>query len=284
MANQIAIKLHTQPGDEVIIDSLAHPVHAESGGPGLISGVLFQTVQGRRGLFAPEDIEGLIRPDHPLFSRTRLLWLENTHNMGGGTVWPLEQLHSVAAKGRTYGLALHLDGARLMNASVKSGVAPSIIAEPFDTVSFCLTKGLGAPVGGLLAGGKKTIDQARRYKQALGGAMRQSGVLAAAGLYALEHHIDRLADDHRRARQLAEGLADIPGLNVDVDQVETNMVFEPDPHIIDAERFIQEMEAKGVLLSASRGTRVRAVTHLDIDDDDIHRAIEIASSVMSQFN
>src|SRR5690606_37683547 len=215
MANQIAIKLHTQPGDEVILEADSHPVHFEAGGPGLISGVHLRTIPGRWGLFTAEQVKEAVRPDLSIHSRSALLWVENTHNMGGGTVWPLDQLLSVCEAGRSLGLKLHLDGARLLNASIASGHPPHVLAEPFDTVSFCLTKGLGAPVGGLLAGSAEAIARARRYKQALGGAMRQAGIIAAAGLYALDHHVDRLAEDHRRARRLADALAKIDGIEID---------------------------------------------------------------------
>lgn len=273
MANQIAIKLHTDPGDEVILEAQSHPVNAEAGGAGLISGVLFRTIPGRRGLFTFEAVKEAIRPSgDPHFSRSRLLCVENTHNMGGGTVWPLELLREVTQGARSLGLALHLDGARLMNASVASGAAPEEIAAPFDTVSFCLSKGLGCPVGGLIAGSRELIAEARRYKQALGGAMRQSGILAAAGLYALDHHVERLADDHRRARRFAEGLAEIPGIEVDPKSVETNMVFFSHRSVPPA-ALQSALAERGLLLSLGHGGRLRAVTHLDVDDDAIEEAL-----------
>lgn len=276
MANQIAIKLHTQPGDEVILEADSHPVHFEGGGPGLISGVLLRTIPGERGLFRAEQVREAVRSGLPLSSRSALLWVENTHNMGGGTVWPLKQLLSVCDTGRSLGLALHLDGARLLNASIASGHPPHALAAPFDTVSFCLTKGLGAPVGGLLAGDAQAIARARRYKQALGGAMRQAGVIAAAGLYALDHHIDRLAEDHRRARRLAEALARIDGIEIDPARVETNMVFfrVNDPRFTPGS-FRKSLERRGVILSQGRGGALRAVTHLDVDDTAIDQAIGI---------
>ena len=272
MANQIAIKVHTEPGDEVILEAGSHPVNFEGGGAGLISGVLFRTIQGRRGIFTLEDVRRAVRPaGDPHFSRSRLLCVENTHNMGGGTVWPLDLLREVTQGARSLGLALHLDGARIMNASVASGVAPDVIAAPFDTVSFCLSKGLGCPVGGLIAGSKELIEKARRYKQALGGAMRQAGILAAAGLYALDHHVERLADDHRRARRLAEGLAEIPGIVIDLESVETNMVYFSH-RSVPPDTLRAALAARGLLVSASGG-RLRAVTHLDVGDEEIEEAL-----------
>lgn len=281
MANQIAIKLHTQPGDEVILEADSHPVHYEAGGPGLISGVLLRTIPGERGLFTPEQVRQAVRPDDAHSSRSALLCVENTHNMGGGTVWPLELLEAVCEAGRSLGLALHLDGARLLNASVASGHPPDVLARPFDTVAFCLSKGLGAPVGGLLAGDAATIQRARRYKQALGGAMRQAGVIAAAGLYSLDHHVQRLADDHRRARRLAEALAEMDGIEIDLNRVETNMVFftVTDPRFT-PESFVKALEARGVIVSQGQGNELRAVTHLDVDDAAIDRAIEIIAALL----
>ena len=282
MANQIAIKLHTQPGDEVILEADSHPVHFEAGGPGLISGVHLRTIPGRRGLFTAEQVKEAVRPDLSIHSRSALLWVENTHNMGGGTVWPLDQLLSVCEAGRSLGLKLHLDGARLLNASIASGHPPHVLAEPFDTVSFCLTKGLGAPVGGLLAGSAEAIARARRYKQALGGAMRQAGIIAAAGLYALDHHVDRLAEDHRRARRLADALAKIDGIEIDPSHVETNMVFFRVKHPrFTPETFLEALKQRGVILSQGRGGSLRAVTHLDVDDAAIDRAVAIIAGLLA---
>lgn len=282
MANQIGIKLHTDPGDEVILEAYSHPANAEAGGAGLISGVLFRTIQGRRGIFTFEAVKEAVRPVDPHFSRSRLLCIENTHNMGGGSVWPLELLREVSRGARSLGLALHLDGARLMNASIASGASAKEIADPFDTVSFCLSKGLGCPVGGLIAGSKELIDEARRYKQALGGAMRQSGILAAAGLYALDHHVERLADDHRRARRLAEGLAELPGIEVDPESVETNMVFFS--HRSASSVALQSaLAGRGILVSFAHDGRLRAVTHLEIDDDAIeHALVEIRRTLLEE--
>ena len=281
MANQIAIKLHTEPGDAIIIDAQSHPVYAEAGGAGLISGALFHTIQTERGIFGPEEALALIQPPLPIATRTRALWIENTHNMGGGSVWPLDTLLSVTQAAKGAGLTLHLDGARLLNASIASGHSPRTLAAPFDTVSLCLTKGLGAPVGGLIAGSRELITRARRYKQALGGAMRQAGVIAAAGLYALKHNVERLADDHRRARRLAEGLAESPAIDTDPAAVETNMVFFRPAFHADLGSLRDRLASAGVLVSVvRRGTYFRAVTHLDVTDDDIEAAIRVIREIM----
>lgn len=282
MANQIAIKVHTQPGDEVITEATSHVANFEAGGPGLISGVLLRTIRGKRGLFSGDDVKAAVRKGDAHTAPTVLLCVENTHNMGGGTVWPLDLLHEVCSVARSFGLALHLDGARLLNAAVALGVPAHVLAEPFDTVTFCLSKGLGCPVGGLLAGDAETIARARRYKQALGGAMRQAGVLAACGLYALDHHVERLAEDHRRAKRLAEGLARLPGIEIELDRVQTNMVFfkVSDPRFT-PESFLAALKAKGLILSQGEGGELRAVTHLDVDDAAIERAIEIIAETLA---
>jgi threonine aldolase len=206
---------------------------------------------------------------------TRVLCLENTHNGGGGRVWPLEQLHDVVAEGRRHGLSLHLDGARLMNAAVASGIGAAEYGRPFDTVTLCLSKGLGCPLGALIAGSRERMAKARRFKHLFGGAMRQAGIVAAAGIYALDHHVDRLAEDHAHARRLAEGLADA-GLPIDLDQVETNFVLLDAGRLdLSAENAVARLRAEGVLLSfAARRDVLRAVTHLDVRAEDIERAIE----------
>lgn len=283
MANQIAIKLHTEPGDEIILDYFSHPVYAEAGGAGLISGALFNTIQTERGIFGPGQVRAAIRPPLPISSRSRAVWIENTHNMGGGSVWPLETLLATTKAARDAGLSLHLDGARLLNASVAIGHPPDVLAAPFDTVSLCLTKGLGAPVGGLLAGSRELMERARRYKQGLGGAMRQAGVIAAAGLYALQNNVERLAEDHRRARALAEGLAQSSAIDTDVDRVETNMVFFRPAYPADLNLLKDRLAEEGVLVSVVRGGAwFRAVTHLDVSDRDIEAATGTIITVIEQ--
>jgi threonine aldolase len=280
MANEIAIAVHTRPGDEIILDRTAHPVNFEGGGPAFHSGVMAAYLDGRRGIFTPEQVAAAIRPDDPHFSRSRLVSVENTTNLGGGAVWPLDVIHGVAAVARRHDLRLHLDGARLMNAVVAAGIKAADYAAPFDTVTICLTKGLGAPVGAVLAGSRDLMGQARRYKHLFGGAMRQAGIIAAGGVYALRHHVDRLAEDHANARALALGLAAVPGLALDPTEVETNIVIFDLTTGLTAREFLARIEARGVRMVAVGPARIRAVTHLDIAADDISRAVEAVAAAM----
>jgi threonine aldolase len=214
MANQLAIRSQTEPGDEILVEANAHIYYYEGGGPAALSGVMCRCLAGERGVFSGAAVTAALRPSDQHFPRTRLVCLENTHNRGGGKVWPLQQMQEVAAVARHHGLRLHLDGARLWNAAIASSMAESAIAAPFDTVSVCYSKGLGAPVGSALAGPKDVIARARRFRKMFGGGMRQAGVLAAAALYALHHHRVRLAEDHANARLLAAGLSKINGLTL----------------------------------------------------------------------
>src|SRR3954447_21157882 len=226
MCNQIAVRLHTRPGDEVILERFAHPIIAKSGGPAAHSGVMMQPIDGAGGMFTGAQVEASLRtPGNRYEPRSRLVCVEQTTNYGGGRVWPLEQIRDVLGVAARHGLATHLDGARLMNAVVASGVPAADYASGFTTAWLDFTKGLGAPVGACLAGSSELIAEAWRWKQMLGGAMRQTGIVAAGGLYALDHHVDRLADDHARARRLADGLAGMPGVEIDPATVETNIVI-----------------------------------------------------------
>lgn len=283
MANEIAVKVHTRPGDEVILDRTAHLVHAEAGGPAALSGVMLYTVQGRRGIFTGQQVEEGIRRDDPHQPRTRLVCVEQTSNLGGGTVWPLEALREVAEVARRHHLRTHMDGARLMNAVVASGVPAHEQTRGYDSVTFCLTKGLGCPVGALVAGDREFIREARRYKQLFGGAMRQAGIIAAAGLYALDHNVERLAEDHANAQLLARGLAGIPGIRLDVERVETNMVFfDVAGTGLTAQEVVDRLLARGVRMGAVGRTLIRAVTHLDVSRDDVERAVAVAQEVLGQ--
>jgi threonine aldolase len=281
MSNEIAFKVHTRPGDEVIMEKTSHPIHFEVGGPAFLSGVMIYPVEGQRGIFGPEQVEEAIRPDAPHFPRTRLVSLENTHNMGGGSIWPLAQLEAVCATARQHNLALHLDGARLLNAVVASGVPAARYAASFDSVCLCLSKGLGAPVGSVLAGSRDFMREARRYKHLFGGAMRQAGIIAAGGVYALEHHVERLAEDHANARLLAEGLATMRGIAITPKEVETNIVFfelTPEagmaPQAL-ADKLLQE----GIRMGALK-KRIRAVTHLDVSRQDIEETLEVMHKLL----
>ncbi|MCY2928568.1 MAG: low-specificity L-threonine aldolase [Planctomycetota bacterium] len=273
MANQIALRAHTEPGDEAILEAGAHMYFYEGGAPAALSGVMCRLIAGDRGLFTAEQVRAVLRPANEHFPRTKLLCVENTHNRGGGSVWPLEQVAAVTAAAREAGLACHMDGARLWNAAVAAGVGEAQYARHFDSVSVCFSKGLGAPVGSCLAGTEAFIARARRFRKQFGGAMRQSGILAAGALYALDHNRARLADDHANARLLAEGLARIPGFTVDAAAVETNMVFfrTPGP----AAQIVAALAAAGVAMLATGPDTIRAVTHLDVSRGDIEAAVAV---------
>ena len=273
MANQIALKIHTQPGDEVICHESAHIRLYEGGGPSVLSGCLLCPVSGARGVFGPESVHAAVRPDDPHFARTRLVCVENTHNAAGGCVWSPGEIAAVVGAARAHNLALHLDGSRLLNAAVRLGVSAADLSLPFDTVTLCLSKGLGAPVGAVLAGDEPTIRAARRWKHVFGGAMRQAGIIAAGGLYALRHHVERLHEDHANAARLAEGLAALPGVRLDPPP-ETNLVyFDVAGTGLTGAEARARLEAHGVRASGIGKTRLRFVTHLDVSGDDINRAL-----------
>jgi threonine aldolase len=270
MCNQIAVILHITPGgDELLIDRTAHPVNSEAGGPARLAGAMVRTLDGEGGMFTPAQLEAAIRPGSRYQPRSRLVSVEQTTNHGGGHVWPLEQIQGVLEVARSHGLRAHMDGARLLNAVVASGVSASDYAGGFDTAWLDFTKGLGAPIGAVLVGSEELIAEAWRFKQMLGGAFRQSGIVAAGCLYALDHNVERLADDHALARRLAEALAQIPGIAIDPSEVETNIVIFT---VDDARRLVGDL-ADSVELQALDQHRVRAVTHMDVDADDIERAI-----------
>jgi threonine aldolase len=279
MCNAIAFRLHVRPGgDEVVLHRTSHPLIAEAGGPAAISGAVLCPVEGVGGMFDADTLRAVLRrPGDRYAPRSRLVSLEQTTNIAGGRVWPLEQMRAVLSLAREAGMRAHLDGARLMNAVVASGVPAHEWAGPFDTAWLDFTKGLGAPVGAVLAGSRELIDEAWRYKQMWGGAMRQAGIVAAAGLYALDHHVERLVEDHENARALAEGLSELDGVDIEPDEVETNIVVFGVP---DAEGFCAALERAGVLMYAIGPQRVRAVTHLDVDRAGIERAIAAARAAL----
>jgi threonine aldolase len=260
MGNQLALLCHTRPGDEVIIGEGAHCAFYESGAGAALAGVQFQ-VAGSGGLFTAAELSAAIKPPHFYHPRTRLVALENTHNRAGGRVFPRADVLAIASLARARGLGLHLDGARIWNAQVATGLDVATLAAPFDTVSVCFSKGLGAPVGSALCGDAETITAARRFRKMLGGGMRQVGILAAGALYALEHHRERLAEDHAAARVIAEAVGQVPGAVVAAP--ETNIVNVDLPGV-PAERFVAAARERGVLLGASGPNRVRVVTHLDL--------------------
>jgi threonine aldolase len=273
MANQIALNIHGRPGDALLVERHAHIMLSELGGPAVHSGLLTIGLDGVAGRFTPKQVVAEIRDRTSVHvAPTRLVTVENTHNSSGGRVWPIDEIRALAATCRDHDLALHLDGARLVNAATAVGLTPAEIGREFDTVTICFSKGLGCPLGALIAGPSALMVRARRGKHLFGGAMRQAGIVAAGALYALEHNVDRIADDHARARRLAEGLVEA-GVAVDLDQVETNFVqIDVGP---DRAAAIDRMKADGVLVSTTvHPTVVRAVTHLDISDEDIDTAVE----------
>lgn len=285
MCNAIGFRLHVRPGgDEAILDRTSHPVVAEGGGPAAISGATLHQLDGEGGIFTAAQVEEALRPSEPgaarYAPRSRLVSVEQTTNLGGGRVWTLEGLRAVLEVARPAGLRAHLDGARLMNAVVAAGVPAADYARSFDTAWVDFSKGLGAPIGAALAGSRELIDEAWRYKQMWGGAMRQSGVVAAAALHALDHHVERLAEDHANARLLAEGLAELPGVEVDAAAVETNIVLFDVP--VDAPGFCAALSVEGVVMGAFGARRVRAVTHLEVDRAGIERALAAARGALRQ--
>jgi threonine aldolase len=274
MANQIAIKLHTTPGDEVILNRRSHIYNYESGAPSLLAGVQLAPIDSPDVLLHAAQVEAAIRPEMDVFPQTRLVCVENTLNKGGGRVYPLERLEAIAGVAQQHGLALHLDGARLWNAAAASGVAERAYAAQADTVWVALSKGLGAPVGSVLAGPSDAMDRARRYRKLFGGGMRQAGVLAAAGLYAIEHHRPTLGHDHEKARRLAEGVAELPGFSLDPSTVDTNIVLF-DVKEGTAASVLEPLREEGVLMTPFGPSTVRATTHRDVSMDDIDAALSV---------
>lgn len=284
MCNEISYRVWCEPGDEIILDETAHPLHFETGGPGALSGVMTRTIRGERGIFGGAEVEAVIRPKGRHFSRQKVVSIENTANFAGGAVWPIEKIDSVADAARRHGLKLHLDGARLLNAVVASGIPATEYAKHCDSAWIDLSKGLGCPVGGVLAGSADFIEEAWRYKHQFGGAMRQAGIIAAAGVYALDHHVDRMAEDHVNAKRLAQGIADIKGITVDPDAIETNMVyFDVAGTGISGAEFSRRLMAEHeVRISALGPTTLRAVTHLDVGGPDIELAINAVRQVAAE--
>ena len=272
MCNEIALRLHVRPGgDEVLAHRTSHIVTSEAGGPAILAGATVSALDGDGGTFTADAVREAVRPPGRRHSpRTRLVCVEQTSNLGGGRVWPLAQIEEVHAAAAEHELLTHLDGARLLNASIASGIEPAAYAAPFTTAWIDFSKGLGAPVGAALAGPAALIEEAWRFKQMWGGAMRQSGVLAAACLYALDHHVARLHEDHENARALAEGLGDLDGVTIDLDAIETNIVFFEVP---DAPALTEALRRDGILVGAYGRHRIRAVTHLDVDRAGIERAL-----------
>lgn len=274
-ANQIALMLHCRAGDEVIVGDGAHNYFYECGAGAALAGVQF-AVAGQGGLFTAEEADAVSKPRAYYLPRTRLVSVENTHNRAGGRVFPQREIQRICAFAAARGFATHLDGARLWNAAVATGLSMSELAAPFDTVSVCFSKGLGAPVGSVLLGTRAAIEEARRFRKMLGGGMRQVGIIAAGALYALNHNVKRIGDDHRRAKTLAAAIAELPNATCDTNAVETNIV-NFDVH--KADDWVLELQAHGLLLNAIDPGRIRAVTHLDIGDEELSFAIDALRQV-----
>jgi threonine aldolase len=273
MTNQVAIRVHCSPGDEFLCEAGCHIYNHEQGAFAQLSGVVAHPIEGQRGILRCSTLRDRIRPTNDHMVRTRLVCIENTHNRGGGAVQPYDEVLTICKWAADNGVRTHLDGARLFNAAVASGIAPHDWAQPFDTVSVCFSKGLGAPVGSALAGPEPLIRLARRHRKVLGGGMRQSGIIAAGALHALENHVDRLSEDHANAQILAEYVRGIDGLRLAYDQVETNILFfDVDPDLAEAPEFVRQLRHAGVLMLAESPRRIRALTHLDVSTDDIHFA------------
>jgi len=279
MSNQLAIKAHTQPGDEVIVEKDSHIFNYETAAPSILSNVQLHVISGQHGIMRAEQLAPAVRPSEYYMPRTALICLENTHNRAGGTIYPIEEIRRIRDFAKALGIRLHMDGARLWNASVATGIAPREYAQFFDSVSVCFSKGLGAPVGSALVGSEEVIQRARRFRKILGGGMRQAGIIAAGALYALDHHIDRLKEDHEKARLFAERVAKNSVLGIDLKNVQTNIV------VIDISQtgrstgeLLDLLRANNVLLTDANYTSLRAVTHLDVTTEQVIRAAEIVAN------
>lgn len=280
MANQVAIRCVCEPGDELIIDETTHAYHYETGAPAALSGVSVRILRSPRGIFAAAEVESAVRPKSSHFANSRMVIVENTNNRGGGAVWPVEQVAQVRTVAEAHGLHVHLDGARLMNACAARGVRPTAYTRYAHSVSMCFSKGLGAPVGSIIAGETGFVERAHRFRKMFGGAMRQAGLLAAAALHALDHHVERLKEDHQNARFLAEAISELPGIILNPAEVESNIcIFRIDPALGTAEQFTRRLHERGVWMFPTGPDRARAVTHLDVTRPQIEHAIRIFREV-----
>ncbi len=276
MANQLAIRAQTHHGDEIIMERTSHPFNSEAGALAALAGVQVNLLGGQRGIIEVDQIKAAVRTPNVHHAPTALICLENTHNRGGGSIWPLDKIRTIREFATSVGVPMHLDGARLMNACVATGLAARDYAQYFDSCTLCLSKGLGAPVGSLVIGSKDFITRAHRFRKQFGGGMRQAGILAAAGIYALEHNVERLAEDHLNAQRLARGIADIDGLEIDVDSAETNILFfQVHKPGLTVPLLLERLKAEGVLMGDTGPTGIRAVTHLNISKESIDRAVEV---------
>ena len=276
MTNQIAIKAHTHPGDEMICEESCHVYTWEGGGPAILSGVTCRTIIGDRGVIVTSQLHDKIRPANDHFVRTKIVALENTHNRGSGRIYPLEEIKSIRKWTSENNLILHCDGARIWNAIVASRITGKEYGSLFDSISVCFSKGLGAPVGSAIIGSREFIKKCRRIRKLFGGGMRQAGMLAAAALYALDNHLDRLAEDHANAKKLAQALALISGIYLDPPQIETNLIwFRLDPNRGKASNLVSRLKQKNLLIHQSGNDLMRACTHLDVSSEQIDKAIDL---------
>ena len=280
MTNQVALRSHTQPGDEIILEAEAHIYYYEGGGPSALSGASCRLLPGDGGIFSAAAVEQALRPLDPHFPQTRLVCVENTHNRSGGRIFPLETIQDIAKVCSQHDLKLHLDGARFWNACVATGISEAAYAAPFDTVSVCFSKGLGAPVGSALVGSAEMIARARRFRKMFGGGMRQAGIIAAGALYALEKQRDRLIEDHDNAQRLAQGLQALPGVKIDSASVQTNIVnFDLTDR--SAAEMVKRLGQKDVAVLATGSSRIRAVTNLMVSRAQIDKVLEAIAQELS---
>jgi threonine aldolase len=286
MSNQIAVRIHCKPGDEFLCEAGCHIYNYEQGAFAQLSGLVARTVEGRFGVLHVDQLRGLVRPENDHLLRTRLVCLENTHNRGAGKIQPYENVTAICQWARDQKLRTHLDGARLWNAAVATGIDEQTWAQHFDTVSVCFSKGLGAPVGSALAGPRDLIREARRHRKLFGGAIRQAGIIAAGALYALEHHRERLAEDHAHARLIADAVRQTDGLTLWPDEVDTNIViFLVDPALGSAAQFAAELKEQGTWVIAIGPQQIRLVTHLDVSESQCRQAaaaIQMVALAMSR--
>ncbi len=280
MTNQVALRIHTEPGDEIILESQAHIYFYEAGAPAALSGLMCKLIEGQQGIFTATDLQAALRPWNVHYPRTKLVCLENTHNRGGGSIFPLAEIQRIEQVCRDHNLRLHLDGARFWNACVATGLSAADYAAPFDTVSVCFSKGLGAPVGSALVGSHELMQRARRFRKMFGGGMRQAGMVAAGALYAMRHHRDRLADDHANAQRLAQGLQSIDGLAV-VETVPTNLVYFHTPEEMPAVLLAEHLQSLGVGVLPTAAHTLRAVTNLMVSEADIDEAVQRIGEAMA---
>lgn len=279
MTNQVALRVHTEPGDEIILESEAHIYYYEGGGPAALSGAMCRLIKGKNGVFTAEDLKCVLRPEDAHFPRTKLVCLENTHNRGGGRIFPLQTIREIAQVCQEHDFKLHLDGARLWNACVATGISEAEYTQPFDTVSVCFSKGLGAPIGSALVGSKDAIKRARRFRKLFGGGMRQAGIIAAGALYALQHHRVRLQEDHTNAKILAEGLHQIAGIEIDLENIQTNIVVFSTKEI-PAQTLTKRLKQRGVALLPTGPNSLKAVTSLMITQEQVRRVPRLVEVAM----